>query len=151
MLATHLAVISPNVLELQSLLSIEPGTETTLEDVTKAAQTLHDLVSAQTSQVPAIIVRAGHLGSYTLSPQWTGWITPYFTSSNQSRVIDPTGGGTGFLGGLCAGLSFSDGDMREGESDDWSRLMSRITVCCYGSQFCNRAKRASEVDYGRRR
>jgi hypothetical protein len=31
-------------------------------------------------------------------------------------VVDPTGGGNGFLGGLCAGLLLSDGDMREGAS-----------------------------------
>lgn len=114
-IAPNLAVISPNALELQSLLSIEPGANTTPGNVVHAAQMIHDLIAATTSQVPTIIVRGGHLGSYTISPQWTGWVPPYFTANEQGRVVDPTGGGNGFLGGLCAGLLISEGDMREGE------------------------------------
>jgi hypothetical protein len=115
-LAPHLAIISPNILEIQSLLAIEPSAHTTQEEVSQAAQVFHDLISAQNTTVPAIIVRAGRLGSYTLSVKWSGWVPPYFTTDEQDRVIDPTGGGNGFLGGLCAGLLLSDGDMREGTS-----------------------------------
>ena len=115
-LAPHLAIISPNILELQSLLSIEPSTHTTHEEVLKAAQVFHDLISAQNTTVPAIIVRAGRLGSYTLSTKCSGWVPPYFNTHEQERVVDPTGGGNGFLGGLCAGLLISEGDMKEGVS-----------------------------------
>jgi sugar/nucleoside kinase (ribokinase family) len=104
------------VLELQSLLSIDPNTHATLEEVSQAAQVFHDLISAQNTTVPAIIVRAGRLGSYTISTEWSGWVPPYFDTHEQGRVVDPTGGGNGFLGGLCAGLLLSDGDMREGTS-----------------------------------
>jgi len=30
------------------------------------------------------------------------WLPPYFTQEAQARVIDPTGGGNGFLGGLSS-------------------------------------------------
>jgi sugar/nucleoside kinase (ribokinase family) len=115
-LAPHLAVISPNILEIQSLLAIEPSAHPTQEEVSQAAQVFHDLISAQNTTVPAIIVRAGRLGSYTVSTKWSGWVPPYFTTDEQGRVVDPTGGGNGFLGGLCAGLIISNGDMREGVS-----------------------------------
>ena len=99
---------------------IESSTDTTQEEVSQAAQVFHDLISAQnpTTPKPAIIVRAGRLGSYTLSPTWSGWVPPYFTTNEQGRVVDPTGGGNGFLGGLCAGLLISHGDMKEGVFHD---------------------------------
>jgi sugar/nucleoside kinase (ribokinase family) len=46
-------------------------------------------------------------------------MTPYFTERDQGKVEDPTGGGNGFLGGLCAGLLISGGDMRIGMSAYW--------------------------------
>lgn len=30
------------------------------------------------------------------------WLPAYFSQDDQSRVIDPTGGGNGFLGGLSS-------------------------------------------------
>jgi len=134
-LAPHLAVISPNILEIQSLLATEPSAHTTLEEVSQAAQAFHDLISAQNTTVPAIIVRAGRLGSYTLSPQWSGWVPPYFTTNEQGRVVDPTGGGNGFLGGLCAGLLISDGDMREGSSLHRLELMTASLYAAAAASF----------------
>jgi sugar/nucleoside kinase (ribokinase family) len=111
-------VISPNILELQSLLSIEANDHASGEDVEHAARAFYALIQSShiiQDQVPAIIVRAGPLGSYTFSSEWSGWVPPFFTASEQERVVDPTGGGNGFLGGLCAGLLVSQGDIRAGE------------------------------------
>lgn len=55
------------------------------------------------------------MGSYTLSTSWTGWVPAYWQKEEQDMVVDPTGGGNGFMGGLCAGLLVSGGDMRVGE------------------------------------
>lgn len=111
-LSPHLAVISPNLLELQSLLSIEPGLIPPEEEAVSAAERFH---SALDTRECAIVVRAGRLGSYTLAKGWSGWVRPYFAPDEQDQVVDPTGGGNGFLGGLCAGLLLSNGDFRLGQ------------------------------------
>lgn len=80
---------------------------------------------------PIVIVRAGALGSYTIAPmphpaapcdstiskQRDEFHTPaYWRGEEQDEVKDATGGGNGFMGGLCAGMILSNGDVREGES-----------------------------------
>ena len=50
----------------------------------------------------AIVVRAGKDGCYVASRQNTRWIPAYH--QNSSKVVDPTGGGNTFLGGLAVGL-----------------------------------------------
>jgi sugar/nucleoside kinase (ribokinase family) len=142
-LAPYLAVVSPNLLELQTLLSITPSSTSTKEEVEHAAKRFHEVLQTgedTESKTPAIIVRAGRLGSYTVSSSWTGWVKPYFSESEdeQGKVVDPTGGGNGFLGGLCAGLLVSGGHMRIGESADISLYEGLGTatdrsfgVCCY--------------------
>ena len=63
-----------------------------------------------------LIVRAGPLGSYTSSDRWRGWVPAYWGVKEQDQVVDVTGGGNAWLGGLCAGLSLTDGDMRAGKN-----------------------------------
>ncbi|KAK4687815.1 hypothetical protein P7C73_g2305, partial [Tremellales sp. Uapishka_1] len=117
-LAPHFAVISPNLLELQSLLSLP--LEHSRTQVEHAAHLFHTHLSTPSlsnqdtthQAIPAIVVRSGELGSYTLSSNWLGWIPAYWRASESHRVVDPTGGGNGFLGGLCAGLMLSDGDLK---------------------------------------
>lgn len=117
-MAPSYAVFSPNLLEMQSILSIPFGNPPIRSDVVHAAETFHHLVAATGEPVPAVIVRAGGLGSYTLSDAWKGWVPAYWREDEQERVVDVTGGGNGFLGGLCAGLLLSDGDFRSGAWDD---------------------------------
>ena len=120
-LAPHFAAISPNLVELQTVLSIKPRENPTPQDVVDAAELFHRLLMASS----VVIVRAGAMGSYTISPEWRGWVPAFW--KDQSRVVDPTGGevgreraevlgGNAFLGGLCAGLLISGGDWRTGES-----------------------------------
>lgn len=37
------------------------------------------------------------------------WLPAYFTSADEGRVVDPTGGGNGFLGGLAIALARGKG------------------------------------------
>lgn len=65
----------------------------------------------------ATIIRAGSLGAcYTLTsePDRTHWIPAYWTDS--AKVVDPTGAGNGFMGGLSAALD-SGLDITTGEHD----------------------------------
>ena len=39
----------------------------------------------------------------------------YWRAGEQHKVKDTTGGGNGFMGGLCAGMIAAGGDIREGE------------------------------------
>lgn len=116
-LSSRIAVFSPNLLELRSILSI-PHSPPTLSHVEFAARQFQTLLLSRSSgsQIPAIIVRAGELGAYTLSSNWTGWIPAFWTKEDQGKIVDVTGGGNSFLGGLVASLLISDGDMRTGKT-----------------------------------
>ncbi|WVF66282.1 hypothetical protein IAT40_001022 [Kwoniella sp. CBS 6097] len=121
-LAPSFHIISPNLLELQSILSIAPQPKPTKREAEEAAQKLYDLLQARYPgtgknplagpPIPSIIVRAGELGSYTFSEGWKGWVPAYWREDEQDHVVDVTGGGNAFLGGLCAGLLISEGDIR---------------------------------------
>ncbi|WVR03315.1 hypothetical protein IAU60_000306 [Kwoniella sp. DSM 27419] len=113
-LAPSFLIISPNLLELQTLLAISPADTSQPHHAEEAAFALYRRLQTAIpgSTPPAIIVRAGELGSFTLSSQWTGWVPPYYETADQDKVIDVTGGGNAFLGGLCAGLLLTNGDMR---------------------------------------
>lgn len=50
----------------------------------------------------SIVVRCGKEGSFVANSQHREWIPAYH--QDQAKVIDPTGGGNGFLGGLAIGL-----------------------------------------------
>ncbi|KAL1406933.1 hypothetical protein Q8F55_006345 [Vanrija albida] len=103
-LARRFGVFSPNHLELQTILD-EPDA-----DAETCARLFHGHLAAMGGPVPAIVIRAGADGAFTLSREWTGWVPAYFQDS--TRVVDPTGGGNSFFGGLLAGLALSDGDFR---------------------------------------
>jgi len=113
--APSYAVFSPNLLEMQSILSITPADSPKPSDVVQAAERFHQLITSTGRVTPAVIVRAGEMGSYTMSERWTGWVPAYWREGEQDRVVDVTGGGNGFLGGLCAGLLLSENDFRTGQ------------------------------------
>jgi sugar/nucleoside kinase (ribokinase family) len=92
-----------------------PRTAETREHVVRAAKLFHEkLKEGCPASAPAVVLRAGPLGSYTISEKWSGWVPAFWRKDEQARVVDVTGGGNSFLGGLCAGLLISDGDCRTG-------------------------------------
>jgi len=56
------------------------------------------------------------MGAYTLRNGGTAngkWVDAFWTEKNISKVVDVTGAGNSFLGGLAAGLSMSHEDIDE--------------------------------------
>ena len=65
-----------------------------------------------------VIIRSGKLGAYVLQRGQAGkWVAPYHTSGE--KVVDVTGCGNAFIGGMIAGLSITRGDL--------------VKACVYGS------------------
>ncbi|KAF2760664.1 Ribokinase-like protein [Pseudovirgaria hyperparasitica] len=70
----------------------------------------------------AVVVRAGKDGCYVATREKASWMPPYHR--NADKVVDPTGGGNGFLGGLAIGLVRS-------QEEDW---VSKVEDgACWGS------------------
>ncbi|KAF7776378.1 hypothetical protein Agabi119p4_4771 [Agaricus bisporus var. burnettii] len=105
-------ILSPNAEEALSLLSVPHSpTRTSIE---KAAQTFLDFGVA--GGQGWVIIRSGQLGAYVKSRGKEGvWIDAFWTESEEDarHVVDVTGAGNSFLGGLAAGLTFSEGDVYE--------------------------------------
>ncbi|KAF2154155.1 Ribokinase-like protein [Myriangium duriaei CBS 260.36] len=104
----HVDVISPNHSELAHLFSREAEVH---EDGFKASvveECTKKLLDAATSggHELTVVVRAGKEGCYIATNRQKStraWL-PSFHGLDQSRVVDPTGGGNGFLGGFAVGL-----------------------------------------------
>ncbi|KAI0035582.1 Ribokinase-like protein [Vararia minispora EC-137] len=102
-------VLSPNAGEALSLLSVpEPVTR---EKIEQAAKRFVDAGVGSESN-GFVVIRSGEMGSYVLSRGHGGeWIDAYW--QDQSKVIDVTGAGNAFLGGLAAGITLESGDVYE--------------------------------------
>lgn len=109
MAKTPLTNVSPNHLELQTILDEDE------EDVETCARMFHGHLAASPGPVPAIVVRAGEKGAFTLSANWTGWVPAFWQPGEEAHVVGVTGGGNSFMGGLLAGLLLTDGDHRAGK------------------------------------
>jgi sugar/nucleoside kinase (ribokinase family) len=74
--------------------------------------------------VRTVIIRSGPLGAYIKeSKTHTGtWIPAFFSGTDSLRVIDVTGAGNAFLGGLVAGLSLTNGDVLSGKCRNHAHL-----------------------------
>ncbi|KAM3423989.1 hypothetical protein BST61_g1382 [Cercospora zeina] len=97
----HVDVISPNHEELAAIFSYTHPEQPIKEVIEEHAQRLLDSGIGPQKQ-GAVVVRVGPEGCFILTPSQKRWLPAYH--SDQSRVIDPTGGGNGFLGGLAVGL-----------------------------------------------
>lgn len=82
----------------------------------------------------AAVVRAGALGACYAASGSTGkfyilnfdltaepyWVDPYWSPADALQVVDPTGAGNAFMGGLAAGLyageSLAGGEWRRSQS-----------------------------------
>jgi sugar/nucleoside kinase (ribokinase family) len=130
------AIFSPNLLEMQSLLSLNPTLPATPNDVEVAARMFWDMSMRRNGASPIIVLRAGEMGSYTLDSDGPGlWVPAYWRKEEQDRVVDPTGGGNAFCGGLCAGLLLCDGDVRKGgRLHDYRHLLAdKLAASVYAS------------------
>jgi len=55
-----------------------------------------------------VIIRCGAKGCLVFTSRGTSHIPAYWTAQEQARVIDVTGGGNAFMGGLVAGMDLAD-------------------------------------------
>ncbi|KAF9076417.1 Ribokinase-like protein [Rhodocollybia butyracea] len=102
-------ILSPNAEEAQSLLSIPMIKPSEKPPIEEAAQRLLELGTKST-----VIIRSGGLGAYVLTRERGGkWIDAFWSENEVSKIVDVTGAGNSFLGGLSAGLHLGNGDVYE--------------------------------------
>ncbi|KAH9007091.1 Ribokinase-like protein [Lactarius hatsudake] len=90
-----ISVLSPNAEEALSLLA-DPS----------------PISAVGPSGTGSVVIRSGSLGVYIASRSQSGtWIDAYWRT--EERVVDVTGAGNSFLGGLAAGLVLTNGDVFE--------------------------------------
>lgn len=96
-----ISILSPNAEEALSFLSLPlPPTKETIEAAADRFLTYN--INGGSGWV---IIRSGAMGAYVKSRETRGsWINAFWTSNDSNRVVDVTGAGNAFLGGLAAGL-----------------------------------------------
>jgi len=102
-------VLSPNAEEALGLLSLPlPPTKPLIE---QACKTFLDF-GVGAGGAGWVIIRCGEVGAFIACRSQPGkWIDPYWRTDE--HVVDATGAGNSFLGGLAAGLALKDGDVYE--------------------------------------
>jgi len=109
-------VISPNHDELAGFFADLPQTTSikdTKEGIEELARRLLEVGVGQESS-GAVVVRAGHRGSFVISKNVNFWLPAYYASeedNSHKKVVDTTGAGNSFLGGLGAGLAQTKGNL----------------------------------------
>lgn len=131
----YVDVISPNHEELASLFNYTHP-EGFFTGVDKAA------VERQSNQLlargigparenGAVVVRVGREGCFVASLEKRRWLPAYYhhhqDSTNGIKVVDPTGGGNGFLGGFAVGLVRSGG-MDIVEAARWGTVAASFCI-----------------------
>ncbi|KAF9246977.1 Ribokinase-like protein [Melanogaster broomeanus] len=106
-----IAILSPNAEEAFGLLSLtSPITRDTVQ--TAAARFLE--LGVGESGKGHVIIRSGALGA-CIAARETGckWVDAFWTPADSQNVVDVTGAGNSFLGGLAAGLLLAKNDIYE--------------------------------------
>ncbi|OCH94244.1 Ribokinase-like protein [Obba rivulosa] len=104
----YISILSPNAEEALSLLSIpQPSTKALIEE---AGNKLLEL-GVGDAGCGHVIVRSGHLGAFVATRERSEWVDAYWTEHDAGKVVDVTGAGNSFLGGLAAGLLVTSGDV----------------------------------------
>lgn len=120
-------VVSPNHQELAALFATRSGgdghdDDGRLDPAEVEAQAAELVAGTGDSEraPTSVVVRCGAAGCFVLAghqkAQVRAWLPAWHSPANggdPSRVVDPTGGGNGFLGGMAVGLVRSDGDVLE--------------------------------------
>jgi len=103
----HVDVISPNHAELADLCSVNADAagggvdKRVVEECT--ARLVDSIKGSGEARKLAVVVRSGKDGCFVASSKGVArWLPAY--NKDAQKVIDPTGGGNGFLGGLAVGL-----------------------------------------------
>ena len=106
----YVDVISPNHEELGSLFNFS---HTSNADRAAVERQSNELLARGIgpSNDGAVVVRAGKEGCFVASLNKRKWLPAYHHDG--SKVVDPTGGGNGFLGGFAVGLVRNEGDAVE--------------------------------------
>ena len=73
-----------------------------------------------------IVVRSGKDGCLVARRGWRKWMPAYH--QNSAKVVDPTGGGNGFLGGLAVGLVRSGGVAGLEEAAAWGSISASFAI-----------------------
>ncbi|KAF2127613.1 PfkB family carbohydrate kinase-like protein [Dothidotthia symphoricarpi CBS 119687] len=73
-----------------------------------------------------VVIRCGKEGCYVARPGLQKWLPAYHQSSE--KVVDPTGGGNGFLGGLAVGLVRSGGLQNLDEAAIWGSISASFAI-----------------------
>lgn len=102
-------VLSPNALEAASLVGLA-------EPVSK--REVEDLVAKHYAFAPTVVIRCGALGSYLRTATFKKWYPAYF-EGEPHRVVDPSGAGNAFCGGLGAAMV---------TEEDWDTVMAYSSV-----------------------
>jgi sugar/nucleoside kinase (ribokinase family) len=119
-------VLSPNHEELGALFGFEHSAGVNKQMVEKHAE---ELVASgiRANGNGVIVVRSGKEGCYIArsgSDKTSCWLPAYHT--DQKKVVDPTGGGNGFLGGLAVGLVRSRFDVVEAAR--WGSVSASLCI-----------------------
>jgi len=101
-------ILSPNAEEALSLLSLpHPPVKQWVEH---AAGIFLDMGVGNACN-GCVIIRSGALGAYIATRAEGGRWVDAFWIDNAEKIVDVTGAGNSFLGGLAAGLLLADGDV----------------------------------------
>ncbi|TFK43159.1 Ribokinase-like protein [Crucibulum laeve] len=108
---SSISILSPNAEEALSLLSLPlPPTK---ESVEKSARMFLEF-GVGVAGTGSVVIRSGDMGAYVKSRSRDGvWIDAFWADKDAEKVVDVTGAGNSFLGGLGAGLALTHGDVYE--------------------------------------
>jgi sugar/nucleoside kinase (ribokinase family) len=137
----HVDVVSPNHDELAALFSFEhPTTHVDRDAVEKHAGALLDAGIGRDGE-GAVVVRAGAEGCLVLSKAVRRWLPAYHADA--AKVVDPTGGGNGFLGGLAVGMVRTARDVIEAAR--WGSVAASFCIEQVGVPELKTAQDGSET------
>ncbi|PRP89523.1 hypothetical protein PROFUN_00787 [Planoprotostelium fungivorum] len=114
-------VLTPNHAEACGLLDIP--FEDTLDHAVRVARTFLEFGVGEGKG--CVIIRCGSLGCILADIHGTTHFPAFWDVRNLNRVIDPTGAGNAFCGGLCIGLSIT-GDTKEAIT--WAQVSSSFAI-----------------------
>ncbi|KAK6336832.1 hypothetical protein TWF718_009620 [Orbilia javanica] len=97
------SVVSPNAAELGGFYGLSESEAETRDSIENNAEKWY-LSGIGADRAGPIIVRAGKDGCYIRYRGGKKWLPAYFDDDRSAQVVDPTGGGNCFIGGLAVGL-----------------------------------------------